>query len=411
MTAPRSSGVGYLRHPIWISIAVSTLMLAVLGVAELTVRRHAPAHGIPDYAQYLFESSGPFFRTEIVRGRQELIQVPRHPFFSSKQRFSLAKPPGLRRIVVIGESSALFLGQDLQAKTAHNESFQQFETVNMAVGASDLEQTMRRFHEALHCSPDAIIVLFGHNLFFHYPTMEMSGCPGVDRLRLLCLKSRLVCLLSEHQGTHRRPVAFQTRGRCLAFRESLSKMAVEAKRRGVRLALCTVPGNLHFPPAAEESVRCIPEFLGTKYLYWTEKRERAMQSCRELLLHRPEAWWNFQLGEWLYRAGRYDEARRQLIAAQDGDADRRRVITRANALIRAVSRKEGLVLLDFDKQVSNSALHGVPGWLDFRDNCHLRNVGFETAECLRVLGGVQDLEKIPKAFNRGEVVPLIVESP
>ena len=69
MKAPRSHGAGFLRHPIWISIAVSALMLAALGAAELTARRLAPMKGYSDDAQYLFESSGPFFRAKIVNGK------------------------------------------------------------------------------------------------------------------------------------------------------------------------------------------------------------------------------------------------------------------------------------------------------------------------------------------------------
>ena len=401
MTVLRRKAEGYRRHPIWISIAVSALMLAILGAAELAARKYAPVEGMPDFAQYLIDSSEPFFDSETVRGREEMIQVPRHPGFPPIQRFALDKPAGLRRIVVIGESSAMILGWSLSAVAARNRLSQRIEIINMAVGGSDLEQTMRRFREALQYAPNAIIVLFGHNLFLHHPTTEISGWPGMDRLRIVCLKSRLVSLLVEHRAMPTRPVGFQTQGRLLAFRESLSKMADEARRRGVRLALCTAPGNLHFPPRAEELVRWAPEFLEIKYLYWTGERDAAMRKCQLLLSHKPKAWWNFQLGEWLYQAGQYEKARRQLLAAQDGDTDRIRAITKVNALIRAVSREKGLVLLDFDKQVFKSALHGVPGWRDFMDSCHLRNVEFEAAECLRVLGEVRNPGEIPKGFSQG----------
>ena len=407
MKAPQRCGKAYRRHPIWISIAVSALMLAVLGAAELAARKYAPVQGEPDYAQYLFESSGPFFRTEIVQGQNKLVQVPRHPLFPTSQRFSLEKPAGLRRIVVIGESSAMLLGQSLSAVAARNRLSQRIEIINMAVGGSDLEQTMRRFREALQYAPNAIIVLFGHNLFFHHPMVKISPYPGMDRLRLLALKSRLVSLLAQYRNPRMQPVGFQGQGRCLAYRESLSTMADEARRRGVRLALCSVPGNLHFPPWAKDSARWAPEFLETKYLYLTGQKESAIRKCRQLLSRKPEPWWNFQLGEWLYQAGRYAQARRRLIAARDMDAWRQRASSVVNGLIREVAGEKRLVLFDFDRMISKSAPHGIPGWNNFKDNQHVLNsvVWAESAECLRVLGNVQGCQQIPIEFDDWRLKP------
>ena len=407
MKAPRSHGAGYLRHPIWISIAVSALMLAVLGAAELAAHKYAPVEGEPDYAQYLFESSRPFFRTEIVRGRQEFVQIPRHRLFPHRQRFALEKPDGLRRIIVIGESSAYALGSVMRGAAERTGLSQRVEIINMAVSGSDLEQTMRRFREAMQYAPDAIIVLFGHNLFRHHPIVEISPYPGVDRLRLLALKSRLVSLLAQYWNPRMQPGKFQGQGRWLAYRENLSKMADDARRRGVRLALCTVPGNLHFPPLAEDSVRWAPEFLETKYLYLTGQKESAIRKCRQLLSRKPEPWWNFQLGEWLYQAGRYAQARRRLIAARDMDAWRQRASSVVNGLIREVAGEKRLVLFDFDRMISKSAPHGIPGWDNFKDNQHVLNscVRIESAECLRVLGDMRGSQPSPIEFDDWRLKP------
>ena len=277
----------------------------------------------------------------------------------------------------------------------------------MAIGASSLEQTMLRFHEALQYAPDAIMVLFGHNLFYYHPMVELSSCPGIDRLRWLLLKSRLLTLLAPYRRSCIQAVKFRTPGRWLAFRESLSKMADEAGRRGVRLALCTVPCNLHFPPLAEDSTRWAPEFLETKYLYLTGQKESAIRKCRLLLSRKPEAWWDFQLGEWLYQAGRYAQARRRLIAARDMDAWRQRASSVVNGLIRDVAWEKRLVLFDFDRMVSKSAPHGIPGWNNFKDNQHVLNsvVWAESAECLRVLGNVQGCQQIPIEFDDWRLKP------
>ncbi len=254
----------------------------------------------------------------------------------------------------------------------------------MAIGASSLEQTMLRFHEALQYAPDAIMVLFGHNLFYYHPMVELSSCPGIDRLRWLLLKSRLLTLLAPYRRSCIQAVKFRTPGRWLAFRESLSKMADEAGRRGVRLALCTVPCNLHFPPLAEDSTRWAPEFLETKYLYLTGQKESAIRKCRLLLSRKPEAWWDFQLGEWLYQAGRYPQACRRLIAARDEDAWRKRASSAVNDLIREVAGQKRLMLFDFERLASKSAPHGIPGWESFEDAQHVSQSKSEVAECWKI---------------------------
>jgi hypothetical protein len=173
-----------------------------------------------------------------------------------------------------------------------------------------------------------ILVLFGHNLFNHHPTVMISQYPGIDRLRFFLRKSRLIYLLDEYSAallekyrpSRRQPVDFRPPGRWMAYRASLANMADQARRRGIRLALCTVPGNLQFPPLDPDSVRWDPEFLETKYLYLTGQRKAAVRKFQLLLSRRPEAWWNFQLGEWLYQAGRYSQARAHLMAARDEDA-------------------------------------------------------------------------------------------
>ncbi len=376
-------------HPLWLSLASAALVVCIVGATEFAARRFYPE----DYgsnAQYLYESSGPFFRLEEKGGRCLLIQIPSHRHFPPKapQGFELAKPAGLRRIVVIGESSAGMIGASMKTEGEELALSHQLEIVNMGVGGADLEQTMRRFREALECAPDDIVVLFGHNLFNHYPLVELSAWPGADGFRLFLLShSRLLSLFSEHRRSRMPCVKFRTPGRWLAFREALSQMADEARRRGIRLALCTVPGNLQFPPQAKEKDRWDPAFLEANYLYWSGRKEAAMRGCARALARRPDAWWEFQLGGWLYRAGRYGEARRWLVAARDDDPRLQRASNVANGLIRRVAEEKGLVLLDFERLVLRSAPHGIPGWESFLDAQHVITPFFwrEASECLNRL--------------------------
>ena len=405
-----------MRNPLWLSAVSATLILSVLGAAELAARRFYPE----DYAsnaQYLYESSGPFFRLEETGGRRLLVQVPGHRLFPhlAVQRFELTKPAGSRRIVVVGESSAQGFGVALQIRVKDLALSHRIEIINMAVAASDLEQTMRRFREALDCAPDDIVVLFGHNLFNQHPLVELSGWPGIDAIRLFLLShSRLLSLFSEHRRSRMPVVEFRTPGRWLAFQEALSRMADEARRRGIRLALCTVPGNLQFPPQAEEKDRWDPAFLEANYLYWSGRKEAALRACARALARRPDAWWEFQLGGWLYRAGRYGEARRWLVAARDDDRHPLRASSAVNGLIRRVAREKGLVLLDFERLVSRSSPHGIPGWKIFKDNQHtnfpicLR----EASECLiRLAGTGQDaLDPVLAGNGRRPIATVYLEA-
>ncbi len=379
-----------MRNPVWLSAVSATLILSVLGAAELAARRLYPQDDATN-AQYLYESSGPFFRLEETDGRRLLIQIPQSQFyFSRAQGFVLAKPPGLRRIVVIGESSALQLGDALKTRVDELALSHRLEIVNMGVGGSDLEQTMRRFREALECAPDDIVLLFGHNLFDRHPMVELSAWPGVDALRLVLLShSRLLSLFSEHQQSRMPRVEFRTPGRWLAFQEALSRMADEARCRGIRLVLCTVPGNLRYPPNPKDQGRWNPAFLEANYLYWSGRKQAAMRECAQALARQHSAWWEFQLGGWLDRAGRYGEARHWLATGRDDDPDQKRASGVVNGMIRRLAREKGLVLLDFERLVSQSAPHGIPGWESFDDVQHvippirLR----ESTECLRQLAG------------------------
>ena len=99
-----------MRHPLWLSLASTALVACLVGAAELAARRLYPQDDATN-AQYLYESSGPFFRLEETEGRRELVQIPHHRAFPKQKNFALAKPPGVQRIVVIGESSAGILGK------------------------------------------------------------------------------------------------------------------------------------------------------------------------------------------------------------------------------------------------------------------------------------------------------------
>jgi tetratricopeptide (TPR) repeat protein len=131
------------------------------------------------------------------------------------------------------------------------------------------------------------------------------------------------------------------------------------------------------------------------------------------LLRKPDAWWSFQLGEWLYQAGRYRQARKYLIAARDLDPERNRASSSVNGLIRDVARAHHLVLLNLEDLISAGAPHGIPGWESFEDNQHVRDSYAEAAKCLAMLGYPQQTRTVPepnRASNEREPTDLKAEN-
>lgn len=306
-----------------------------------------------DFQRYVDEGIGPFFKEESERGRIRLRQVPGHGLFPEKQSFFLEKQPGRRRVIVLGESSALLLAQALSRRVREEGLEGRVEVVNMAVGGSDQEQALRRFHEALSLSPDALVLLFGHNIFFQLPFRYCDPAwlrPILRRAR----QSRLLGLIRQRMSPlppFKEPL--RASSRLKSYSAALSLMAELSRRRAIPLMVCTVPGNLHAPPMIDSSLR---------------------------------AWKDFSLGERLYDAGRYEEAFRALSRAVDEDFRRWRVFGAVNETTRGIGREKGLVVLDFERMARRRAPHGIPGWESFSDAQHLWDFGWEADEILRRMG-------------------------
>ncbi|MBI5239456.1 MAG: hypothetical protein HY926_03215 [Elusimicrobia bacterium] len=298
-----------------------------------------PEKGLPDYRRYRVEAGGPFFRRE----GDFLVQVPRHRFGAQGQRLLPRRTPGRLRLVLLGESSAWMLGDELGVVAGQRGLQERIETVNMALGASSWELVQRRFEEALGLDADAILVLFGHNLYIAVHPLHAPRLPAAPG-------SRLASLALDLLDPPRFPQGMLPAGRVLALRAGLRRMARQARRRGVRLLLCTVPSNLRQPPG------------GTA---------RA----------------DYQEAERLWKAGRWQEARRLFVRARDLDPERLRASTAVNEAIRSVARDEGAELLDFERLVSARGEHGVPGPELFKDGQHLRPEGlrWEAGRLLELL--------------------------
>lgn len=306
-------------------LLVLVSIVAAVVPMEFAARWRVPERGLPQLRRFLADGWGPFFRQE----GEILVQVPSHPHGALGQRIAARKTPGRLRLLLLGESSAWILGDELDVVIQQGGLKDRVETVNMAYGGSSWEMAQRRFDEAVRIDADAIVLLFGHNLYFTHP-VNVPRWPWAAR-------SRLAALALDLLDPPRSSGEMRPEGRILILREGLRRMARQARRRGVRLVLCTMPSNLRQPPGDDALAR--------------EDYEKAQR---------------------LWAVGRWDEARRLFILARDCDPDRQRAATEVNEAIRSVARGEGVDLLDFERLVSARGPHGVPGPELFKDNVHLK---------------------------------------
>jgi tetratricopeptide (TPR) repeat protein len=377
--------MGLRPRELGVVLGTVCLLAVLFGAGELAVRRLArETTRLPRYDQFLFEAWGPFFRVAGAGGG-ELVQVPRHPLSPPPQRRPLRPRPGVRRIAVVGESSASILGRSLSAIGPAEPVAGKLEVLDMASGAASLEQVDGRFREALRCAPDAVVLLFGNNLFYRHPALTVER-PALHRWRLWLRGSRLVAFLADRRGSGGMRADWPSRpGRLSAYQAALRRMAAQARGAGVRLIVCTVPANLRFPPEADREEFLDRGFLEARYLYALGRRQEAIRRLGALATRRPRAWWLFHLGDWLYREGDYAAARRHLQRACDEDRLPFRAASRVNGLIRRAAGAEGLELLDLEKLVGEASPHKIPGWESFFDSQHTQLAALEAGECLRLL--------------------------
>lgn len=384
----RSATTGVL-----VSVAAVALMAVLGALAEFGARRLRPescahAQRKAEMVSVSIRFIAPCFVSE-VRGGEEVLVAS-----DDTNRDATAIPrrrtAGVPRIAVVGESSARLLGEHL-SRIAAAPGCAELEVLNCAQPGSALEHVDRRFDEVLAYAPDAIVVLFGHNLAFQFETDER-------KLRLLGLLSRS-CVLSALAPTAPPPDAPWLDARLGAFERFLRGAAARARGRDVVLALATTPANLWIPPASgtreEEDLR----FLQVRFLDAIGRSAEAGALLESLARDETEPYWHFQLGARLARAGGAgDRARQELHRARDEDSLRTRAPGTVSDLLRRVSAEEGLLVYDAERDVESRAPGGLPGWETFVDNCHLLPDEFDR-EAMAIVSLLRGATRLPPSCD------------
>lgn len=371
----------------WPRAAIALLSAALTAVGSLAgLEVYCRRHGLPfdstppspPHLAFLLEKSRRLFAIE--DGRFFRITDPR-------LNYPLARSPETRRLAVVGESTAGILAPFLTDLAARSPLAGRLEVVDASVSGGNLRDVARAFDETIGYSPDAILLVFGHNLTFHHDPMR----PVPEPLFRLSERSRLAALLTFRFWSVHEP-SVGREARLIQWETFLRRAAATARERGFRLFVCTMQGNDWFPPAAGEAERNHPAFLNAVYLRATSRAAEARRAlARALLEPYPPALWHFTLGQWLYEDGRHAEAAAAFARAAE-ERGGGRMIAAVNEVVRRTAREAGFEVVDLAAFLRRGVPHGIPGWETFHDNCHPLDPGGGAAFCLERLQAAGWLE-------------------
>jgi tetratricopeptide (TPR) repeat protein len=320
----------------------------------------------------------PCFHSE-RRGGEDVLVAASMPAGDAPRALPRRRRAGATRIAVVGESSADLLAKHL-ANLRTGAACNDLEVLNCAQPGSALEHVARRFEEVLGYEPDAVVLLFGHNVHFRFELDERT-------LRLLSLRTQS-CLLSQLAPEPPAPPDAPLDRRLDALEAFLRDAAAKARARGVALAVATMPANLWLPPGSGPQDEAEPRHLEARFLEASGRGGESLRLLEALAAEQDFAVWHFRIGVQLARAGDAHGAYRALHRAVDGDGLRLRAPSRVNDRLRSVAAEEKLLLRDTERALESRAPGGLPGWESFSDNCHLLPAALdrEAAAILSLLG-------------------------
>jgi len=280
--------------------------------------------------------------------------------------YPLDRAPESIRIAIVGESTGVMLGGALHGLLQEPARREQVQVLNCAASGAAFEHVVRRAQEVLAYRPDALMVVFGHNLTMHYPSN-----PWVLWLHRLLHHSRLAASLLTWSTPQSAPPDPHERLRL--FETWLRQFAQRARAEGVNLIVTTVTPNLFYPPALSSNAASTPELLAATLAQANGDLNGAARILAAASAQLRDAYIEFTLGALLARMGQPQLAATHLQAAIDlPQAEPDRAPSAVNQMIRRVAQQEGILLRDTEAETQSASRLGLPGWDVMRDHCHLQ---------------------------------------
>lgn len=329
-------------------VACGLLLLGAELVTRLSGRQPAPTPTEVEYVERTARYLDRCRRVSLHGGRLWLEGTVDR----GEPRVTRTKRAGVRRIVVVGESSAGMLANGLSGQyTCDN-----VEVIDCAQGGSGLEHMQRRFDEVLDYQADAILVLFGHNLALRYETDPLRA-----RVAQLRTRSRLLGLLSARPEPRADPT-----DRIGQYERWLAVAARRARAVGARLVVDTPMGNPWFAPGDSRG----PEAREQQALRFLDASGRASELDAMLQREPPSAQTLYERGLRAGEAGRVDDATAALAAALELSSHRTgRAPPALYTAVRRAARQHGIALVDGDALLRAWA-GPAPDWTHFADAVH-----------------------------------------
>lgn len=381
------------RGPL-LSLATLGALALLAAAGERAIRRLRPEACAPLAREAVYLERDrvllrPCFRRETVRGVPSLTWARGETEPGAPLTVPLRRTAGVRRIVVLGESSGSLLAAALQRQLGDPACARPVEVLNCAQHSAALEHVERNLDEALGYEPDAIVLVFGHNLRFRFPVDERALAARQWRNRS--------CLLAAIAPQRAEPAmsVVPLEGRLGDLERLLRRMTREAQGRGARLVLSAPAANLWFPPGGGDPAA--PHLLDARYADATAGPLAAARLLAALPAAQRGPAERFREGEAFARAGERPLAREALQRAVDDDPGGGRVHSRTNALLRRFAAGSGVALRDTERELEREVASGLPGWESFLDTCHLSPEGFdrEARAVLALLGDGAEAARCP----------------
>lgn len=363
-----------MRRRLGLALFGLVATLLVLGAVELAARVVIPARPQDaadlEFARWSLDLLDPCM-VEVRRGGAPTLRETRAGARHDRSppgEMPRARTAGVSRIAVVGESSAYMLGNSLREIVAPRPCGVRAEVLACGQPGSSLEHLERRFDEVLTYRPDAVVVLFGHNLQFRF-SMDAWRM----RLRLARAHSRALSRLGGAVDDARNAPPPPMSERLDRLERFLLRAGDAARRAGVRLIVMTPGANLWMPPDGDLE-RTAPDAWREVNFREATAGPRAALDALSAAPDRPAR--AFVRGVLLARASDFAAADLALRAAMDGDDHRTRAPSAVAERIRGAASRAGFTVRDTARVLTERAPGGLSGWESFSDNCHLSDARF-----------------------------------
>jgi len=301
------------------------------------------------------------------------------------EKFFISKPAGVKRIFIIGESTAQRLGPG--KLLLENQSFNVplfkggkdpmgvpppkstgMEIINCGRDAYESHRIYDVLKEVLNYAPDLVVVLSGNN------ERQEEPCPGFR----FELRRRKLRLLERYYALKYDSPEAKKKASFKIHEGMLIKMARAAKQAGVPIVFCTLPGNVRDWLLSETPwLSNDAAHVQVTNFFFAKKYHDALKMIGAELVNKPQdVFLTLYMAKTLEKLGRTGEAKSlflrthdQVESNMDGVAGRER-----NELIRRVAKSEGACVADLEKFFYGISPGGLPGFSEFMDSMHWRQL-------------------------------------